>query len=130
MTAKSAVIKNIFVDPDDAPELTDAWFEKADLMHGDKRIRRGRPAGHTKASQTIRLDLDILAAFKSTGKGWQTRMNDALREWIKEHPIKPACPHRRQLPHLKCAVWHCSLGTDIRKCAYKKGVSLSLPEWP
>jgi uncharacterized protein (DUF4415 family) len=50
----------------------------------------GRPASHTKASQTVRFDLDILAAFKATGKGWQTRMNEALREWLKEHPMKQA----------------------------------------
>jgi hypothetical protein len=31
MTAKSAVSKNILVGPDDAPELTDDWFEAADL---------------------------------------------------------------------------------------------------
>ena len=88
MTAKSAATKNISVDPDDAPELADDWFEKADLMQGKKLVRRGRPVGHTKASQTVRFDLDILAAFKSTGKGWQTRMNDALREWLKEHSLK------------------------------------------
>ncbi|MDD2899337.1 MAG: BrnA antitoxin family protein [Desulfuromonadaceae bacterium] len=90
MTAKSAVTKNILVDPDDAPELIDAWFEKADLMQGNKLVRRGRPAGQTKALQTVRFDLDVLAAFKATGKGWQTRMNEALREWLKEHPMKHA----------------------------------------
>jgi uncharacterized protein (DUF4415 family) len=90
MTAKSAVTKNTLVDPDDAPELTDTWFEKADLMQGTKLVRRGRPTGQTKALQTVRFDLDVLAAFKSTGKGWQTRMNEALREWIKEHPMKHA----------------------------------------
>ena len=88
MTAKSAVTKSTLVDPDDAPELIDGWFEHAALMQGTKIVRRGRPAGQTKASQTVRFDLDILAAFKSTGKGWQTRMNDALREWLKEHPMK------------------------------------------
>ena len=90
MTAKSAVTKNTLVVPDDAPELTDTWFEKADLMQGSKLIRRGRPVGRTKASQTVRFDLDVLAAFKATGKGWQTRMNEALREWIKDHPMKHA----------------------------------------
>ncbi|MCM0081866.1 BrnA antitoxin family protein [Geomonas sp. Red32] len=88
MTVKTPVTKNICVDPDDAPELTDEWFEKADLMEGAKVVRRGRPAGRTKALQTVRFDLDVLAAFKATGKGWQTRMNDALREWLKEHPLK------------------------------------------
>jgi hypothetical protein len=32
MTAKSVVTKNTLVDPDEAPELTDDWFEKADLF--------------------------------------------------------------------------------------------------
>ena len=88
MTAKSAVTKNTLVDPDDAPELTDDWFGKADLMQGAELVRRGRPTGLTKASQTVRFDLEILAAFKATGKGWQTRMNEALREWLKDHPMK------------------------------------------
>jgi uncharacterized protein (DUF4415 family) len=87
MTAKLAGTKNISVDPDDAPELTDEWFEKADLMQGKKLVRRGRPAGKTKESQTMRFDVDVLAAFKATGKGWQTRINNALREWLKEHPL-------------------------------------------
>jgi uncharacterized protein (DUF4415 family) len=87
MTAKSTVTKNISNDPEDAPELSDDWFEKADLMQGTTLVRRGRPAGQTKASQTVRFDLDVLAAFKATGKGWQTRMNQALRDWLKEHPL-------------------------------------------
>ena len=36
----------------------------------------------------IRLDADLLDAFKSTGKGWQTRMNAALRQFITEHPLR------------------------------------------
>ncbi|WP_147492032.1 BrnA antitoxin family protein, partial [Burkholderia pseudomallei] len=37
---------------------------------------------------TIRLDDDVLDAFKATGRGWQTRVNAALKEWLKTH--KPA----------------------------------------
>ena len=49
----------------------------------------GRVLGSgTKSSTTLRFDNDILAAFKATGRGWQTRINDALRDWLKEH--KPA----------------------------------------
>lgn len=44
MNAKSAATKNTRVAPDEAPELTDAWFEKADLHKGTKLVRRGRPA--------------------------------------------------------------------------------------
>jgi uncharacterized protein (DUF4415 family) len=46
---------------------------------------RGRPkATDTKTHFNIRLDTDILEAFKATGRGWQTRINRALREWLKE----------------------------------------------
>jgi uncharacterized protein (DUF4415 family) len=49
------------------------------------RRQRGRPAGSDKESTTIRFDRDVLAAFRAVGPGWQTRMNAALREWLKTH---------------------------------------------
>jgi uncharacterized protein (DUF4415 family) len=49
------------------------------------RKQRGRPAGSDKESTTIRFDRDILAAFRAAGPGWQTRMNAALRDWLKTH---------------------------------------------
>jgi len=46
---------------------------------------RGRPkAAETKAHVNIRLDKDVLDAFKAKGRGWQTRINTALREWLHE----------------------------------------------
>lgn len=47
--------------------------------------RRGPQKKATKVPTTIRFDADVLAALKMTGKGWQTRVNDAMREWIKDH---------------------------------------------
>lgn len=51
--------------------------------------RVGRPTGSVKAtpkrSTTIRFDVDVLDALKATGRGWQTRVNDAMREWVKSH---------------------------------------------
>ena len=86
MNAKSAVTDSAWVDQDDAPELTDAWFEQADMRKGAKLLHRGRPVSSSpKISTTLRFDAVILEAFKATGKGWQTRMNDALHEWLKEH---------------------------------------------
>ncbi|WP_454458223.1 BrnA antitoxin family protein [Thauera phenylacetica] len=29
---------------------------------------------------------DVLAALKATGPGWQTRVNAAMREWVRSHP--------------------------------------------
>jgi uncharacterized protein (DUF4415 family) len=49
------------------------------------RKQRGRPTGSDKESTTIRFDRDILAAFRAAGPGWQTRMNAALRDWLKTH---------------------------------------------
>ena len=68
------------IDPDDAPEITEDWVKEADLYHGDKLVRRGRPkAAVTKEAVKLRLDADVLAALRATGDGWQTRINDTLR---------------------------------------------------
>ncbi len=50
-------------------------------------VRIGRPRSKTalKVPTTIRFDADVLAALKASGKGWQTRVNDAMREWVKKH---------------------------------------------
>ncbi|WP_213381546.1 BrnA antitoxin family protein [Allochromatium tepidum] len=34
----------------------------------------------------MRFDRDVLAYFQSSGPGWQTRMNAALKEWIQAQP--------------------------------------------
>jgi uncharacterized protein (DUF4415 family) len=49
--------------------------------------QRGRPVGSTKATPkiptTIRFDQDVLDALKASGSGWQTRVNEAMRDWLK-----------------------------------------------
>ena len=99
MNAKTPNTTQPWVDPDDAPELTDELFEKGVWKIGDRvvpreegeiamreAVRRGRPKAESrKMALTVRYDADIVAAFKATGAGWQTRMNDALRDWLKTH---------------------------------------------
>lgn len=50
--------------------------------------RRGRPVGSVKTSPkqqtTIRFDADVLKGLRETGKGGQTRVNDVMREWLKQ----------------------------------------------
>ncbi len=46
---------------------------------------RGPQKKPTKVPTTIRVDADVLAALKASGKGWQTRVNEALRAWLKSH---------------------------------------------
>jgi uncharacterized protein (DUF4415 family) len=73
-----------WVDPDDAPELTKEYFERADLYHGDKLIRRGRPPSENpKQAIKLRIDADVVEYFRATGPGWQTRINEALRRAAK-----------------------------------------------
>ena len=69
-----------WVDPDDAPELDDDWFDRAEIRIGDKVIRRGRPPGSTKRLVSLRLDKAVLEHFRATGPGWQSRINQALRK--------------------------------------------------
>ncbi len=50
---------------------------------------RGRPVGTTKENAklavTVRYSPDVLSAFRATGAGWQARMNEALRDWLRTH---------------------------------------------
>lgn len=65
----------------DAPELTDAGVAGATVSVGIRP--RGRPKAETrKEAINLRVDADVLDALKSTGEGWQTRMNGILRAAI------------------------------------------------
>lgn len=65
---------------DDAPDASQLM--QAELM----KRRVGRPVGSGYKEQiAIRFDHDVIAAFKATGTGWQTRMNAALKDWLKTH---------------------------------------------
>ena len=46
---------------------------------------RGPQKAPTKVSTTIRLSDEVLKAFRATGDGWQTRVDAALKDWLKTH---------------------------------------------
>ena len=70
-----------WVDPDDAPALTEEFFDRAEIRQGDRIVRRGRPPlANPKQAVKLRLDADVLAAYRMTGEGWQTRINADLRK--------------------------------------------------
>jgi uncharacterized protein (DUF4415 family) len=86
MNANKTDMPADWIDPDDAPELNDDFFDRADEYAGNQLVRRGRPAvASPKRTLTVRYDAEVIEAFRSTGKGWQTRMNDALKDWLKTH---------------------------------------------
>ena len=52
------------------------------------RPLRGRPpSAAPKQRITIRLSPDVLAKFKAAGRGWQTRVDAALRDWLETHRV-------------------------------------------
>jgi len=63
---------------DDLPDMsTPYWREIIDKTP----VQYGRPKSfNPKVQTTIRLDADVLEAFKKDGPGWQSRMNAALRK--------------------------------------------------
>ena len=61
-----------------------------DLLSGlvalkKRRGERGPQKSPTKVPTTIRFDADVLAALKASGKGWQTRVNEVVKDWLKTH---------------------------------------------
>ena len=74
------------------PEWTVADFEKgrlarevlsASLLH--KVGVRGPQKAPTKELVSIRLSRDVVDSFRASGDGWQTRIDRALKEWLKAH---------------------------------------------
>jgi len=75
----AAISRGIAADPD-TYELDEEEFKQL------KRV--GRPKSCSpKVQLTVRYDADIVEAFKASGEGWQTRMNSALRDWLKTHRV-------------------------------------------
>jgi uncharacterized protein (DUF4415 family) len=57
-----------------------------DVLPKRKRGQRGMQKNPTKLSLTMRYSPEVVLYFKSTGLGWQTRIDRALQEWIHQHP--------------------------------------------
>jgi len=76
----AAITAAALTDPDAAPYSDEQWEAIKPTA------RRGRPlADVTKERITIRLSSDVVRAFRESGDGWQTRINDALADWLKSH---------------------------------------------
>ena len=82
------------VSDDEAPDLSaPEWAEKFKAA----KVRRGRrPSAAPKISTTIRLDPDVVAAFRDDGPGWQSRINAALQEWLKREKQSASAAAKRK----------------------------------
>ena len=68
-------------DPNDATAVKEFWAKGEVRLPG----QRGPQKNPTKIAVTVRYSPEVLEYFRSTGEGWQTRMNDALRAYVKRH---------------------------------------------
>ena len=76
----AAITAAAMSDPDARP-LTDEEWERV-----RPTVRIGRPKAEApKEPINIRLSPDVLAALRASGAGWQTRIDTALKDWLKTH---------------------------------------------
>jgi uncharacterized protein (DUF4415 family) len=81
-------------DYEELPEWSEEMLARGEIRDGDTLVRvaigtftraRGRPKiDHPKQQQTLRLSADVLDHFRKGGRGWQGRIDAALKEWIKQ----------------------------------------------
>jgi uncharacterized protein (DUF4415 family) len=105
-TTDDEIARQITGDADTAPELTDDWFDKADLHYGETLLRPGRgrpPLGSPKHLVSLRLDRDVINWFRSGGPGWQSRINGALRQHLEEAAMAGSTSARRK-PNFNASV--------------------------
>lgn len=88
--------KRSVIDDPDNPEWTREDFRKArpflevfpEFTEAVKKLR-GRPrAEHPKVQVTLRLDPEVVDAFKEDGRGWQGRINETLVRAVKRRRAK------------------------------------------
>lgn len=78
----AAITAAAMQDPDSAPYTDEEW-SNVKTTRGP-----GRAKGEVRTEPiSIRLDVRVLEAFKATGEGWQTRMNDALLQYAESHGL-------------------------------------------
>jgi uncharacterized protein (DUF4415 family) len=73
----------------DNPEWTEKDFKRSkpasEIFPQIVRKGRGPQKVSPKVSTTVRLDQEVIDYFKSTGRGWQRRLNNVLKKWIAGH---------------------------------------------
>lgn len=81
MSAKRKGSDRISPQKDEAPELTEQWIAEADLYQGKNLVLRGRPKlKNPRQLLSLRLPPKVIASWKATGPGWQTRMAEVLEK--------------------------------------------------
>ena len=83
MNAKRKKSAHTLTSSDDLPEITEKWLGGADLYDGKKLVRRGRPPlENPRKLLSLRLQPQVIAKWKASGPGWQTRMAKVLEQSV------------------------------------------------
>ena len=95
LCTKKGIMKKPLIDKEgEVRELTKEDFKRSKparevVPEIIKASREGRLRGPqkvpTKVQTTVRLSRDVINFFKSTGRGWQSRIDEALMEYVKDH---------------------------------------------
>jgi len=94
---RPASISQADIDSVDSPELSEEQLNRlrpvaeihpeiVEAYKGGELRRRGPQKAPTKLLVSIRYSEEVLDFFRSTGPHWQTRMDEALKQWIHDHP--------------------------------------------
>ena len=84
------------IDDDEVPELTEEDFARMVSFHQlppdhqefllQVKHATIRP-DPVKEPVTVAISTDVLRSFTASGAGWEARLDGALRQWLKEHPL-------------------------------------------
>ncbi|TGO03267.1 hypothetical protein PN36_10045 [Candidatus Thiomargarita nelsonii] len=90
-TLKTSAFEDTPYDPNDPDAIANFW-EGANITKKGKIIGIARKHGQyelqtVKIQITLPLSSDVVEHFRATGKGWQSRIDDALREHVSSHSV-------------------------------------------
>ena len=79
-----------------------------ETVEGIRRYRgqRGPQKAPTKELISLRVDRDVVDAFRATGSGWQTRANDALRAYARKAGLRGSSSRKRAKPRTASTAKH------------------------
>lgn len=85
-------LANLTDDDGEVRELTSEDFSRfqplsafPDLQRRLLSLKRPGPASTVEDKATVALSRDVVAPFRTQGEGWEGRMENALRDWLREH---------------------------------------------
>ena len=86
LTERQQILESMKTPPVDGYFIWDGKDED-DRPLNREEMQAGILQNKGKTEIALQVDNEIIAYFRATGQNWQNRMNDALKEWLKEHSV-------------------------------------------